>query len=136
MTFGGMVSTSNLKGETMNLLFRPLRFLAVSIFNFLLSLFIVILMHLLLPVVLVVFRAVSGLIAISFAATVNDPRQFADRLASEWTRRILASGGDLNRIDQIYGFCRFMAGTTIVLGWVLSIVFTVTVLRVVFGFFI
>jgi len=119
----------------MNLLLRFLRFLAVAIFNLLLSL-VVLLIGLLLPLALVVLRALGSLIALSFAATVNDPRQVADRLASEWTRRILQSGGDLNRIDQIYSICRFAAQTTIVLGWVLSIIFTVTVLWVVFGFFI
>ena len=120
----------------MNLLLRLLRFLAVSIFNLLVSLLMVVLIHLFMPITPAVLRALGGLISLSFAATVNDPRQFTDRLASEWTRRILQSGGDLNRIDQIYSFCRLVAGTTIVLGWVLSIIFTVTVLRVVFGFFI
>ena len=119
----------------MNLLLRFSRFLAVSIFNLLLSL-LILLIGLLLPLVLAVLRALAGLITLSFAATVDDPRQFADRLASEWTRRIIQSGADLNRIDQIYSFCRFGAGTIIVLGWLISIIFTVTVLRVVFGFFI
>jgi hypothetical protein len=111
----------------MNLFLRLLRFLAVLI---------VLLVRLLLPILLTTLRALLGLISLSFAATVNDPGKFIDRLAAEWTRRLLALGAPRERIDPIYRFCRVLAGTTIVLGWVVAGIFTVEILRVVFGFFI
>ena len=111
----------------MNLLLRVIRFLAALL---------VVLIRLLLPVVLAVLRVLRDLVSISFAATVNDPRQFIDRLAAEWTRRLLELGAPRDRIDQIFSFCRLMAGTMIVLGWLVSILFTVAILRVVSSFFI
>jgi hypothetical protein len=56
-------------------------------------------------------------------------------LASEWTRRLLELGAPRDRINQIYGFCRLMAGTMIVLGWIVSTFFTVTLIRVIYGWF-
>lgn len=111
----------------MHLLMYLIRFLAV---------FTVLIIRFLLPLILVVLRALLGLISISFAATVNDPREFIDRLAAEWTRWFLERGADREHINQIYSLCRFMVGSMIVLGWAISILFTVEILRVVFGFFI
>ena len=111
----------------MNLLLRVIRFLAALL---------VVLIRLLLPFVLAVLRVLRDLVSISFAATVNDPRQFIDRLASEWTRRIIELVDGRDHIDQIFSFCRLMAGTMIVLGWLVSILFTVAILRVVSSFFI
>ena len=91
------------------------------------------LIGLLLPVLLFVLRGLRDLVSISFAATVNGPAQFVDRLAGEWTRRLLELGAPRDRIDPIYRFCRFLAGTVIVLGWILSTLFTVVIFRVIYG---
>ena len=120
----------------MNLLFRLLRFLAITIFNFLLSLIALMFTLIVLPILIWVVRTLRALVFMSFTATVHGPPVFASRLASQWTRGFLESGADRNRIDQIYSLCYFAAASMIVLGWVISILFTVTVLRVVFGFFI
>ena len=105
-------------------LLRLLFFLLIALFR------------LLLPVLLVVLRALRDLVSISFAATVSSPAPFVDRLAGEWTQRLIELGAPLDRIDQIFRFCRLAARSIIVLGWVVSIVFTVEFLRVVFGLFI
>ena len=105
-------------------LLRLLFFLLVTLFG------------LLLPVLLFVLRALRDLVSISFAATVNGPAPFVDRLAGEWTQRLIELGAPLDRIDQIFSFCRLAARSIIVLGWLISIVFTVEILRVVFGIFI
>jgi hypothetical protein len=105
------------------------------LFRFLLALLIA-LVRLLLPVLLVVFRALRHLVSMSFAATVHGTPQFIDRLAAEWTRRILEGGVPLDHIDPIYRFCRVVVGVLIMLGWLVSTFFTVEMLRIVFGFFI
>ena len=97
---------------------------------------LILLISFLLPIVLVLLRGLIGLISISFAATVNGPRPFVDRLAGEWTHHLLERGAPPDRIDLLFGLCQFAARSIIVLGWIISIVFTVQVLRVVFGFFI
>ena len=91
---------------------------------------------LLLPVLLFVLRALRDVVSISFAATVSGPAPFADRLAGEWTQRLIGLGAPLDRLDQIFRFCQLATQLIIVLGWLVSIVFTVQILRVVFGFFI
>src|SRR5829696_6011248 len=122
---GRMVQTlKRTERRMMNLLLRLLLALLIVLFR------------LLLPVLLVVFRALRDLVSMSFAATVHGPPQFMDRLASEWTRRLLERGAPLDRIDPIYRFCRVMVGILIMLGWLISTFFTVQILRVVFGFFI
>jgi len=120
----------------MNLLFRLLRFLTITIFNLLLSLIALVFTLAVLPILIWVVRMLRGLVFLSFTATVNGPGEYTNQLASEWTRGFIERGFDRNRIDEIYSLCRFAAGSVIVLGWVVSILFTVTVLRVVFGFFI
>jgi len=94
------------------------------------------LLGLLLPVLLFVLRALRDLVSISFAATVNGPAPFGDRLAGEWTQRFIEMGAPLDRIDQIFRFCQLAVRSIIVLGWLVSIVFTVQLLRIVFGLFI
>src|SRR6266508_1731957 len=91
----------------------------------LLLLILIALLGVLLPVLLVVFRALRHWVAISFAATVNGPARFVDRLAGEWTQRLIELGAPPDRIDQIFRFCQLAARTIIVLGWLVSIVFTV-----------
>src|SRR5215212_6271176 len=103
-------------------LLRLLVFLLIALFG------------LLLPVLLFVFRALRDLVSISFSATVNGPAPFTDRLAGEWTQRLIELGAPLDRVDQIFWFCQLMVRSIIVLGWLLSIVFTVQIPRVVFGF--
>ncbi len=120
----------------MNLLFRLLRFLTVTIFNLLLSLIALIFTLAVLPLLIWVVRMLRGLVFLSFTATVHGPGEYTNQLASEWTRGFIERGFDRTRIDEIYGLCWFGAASLIILGWVVSILFTVTVLRVVFGFFI
>ena len=111
----------------MNVFWRILR---------LLWMLLILLIRSLLPILLVVLRALSSLVSVSFAATVNGPTQFTDRLAADWTRRLLELGAPRERIDQIYIFCQLSVGTLVIFGWLVSIFFTVEILRVVFGFFI
>ena len=116
-----------MKGVAMRFLFWLLRILFFLLIT---------LLGLLLPVLLFLLRAFRDLVSMSFSATVNGPAPFVDRLAGEWTQRLIQLGAPLDRIDQIFNFCRFTVRSTIVLGWLISIVFTVQILRVVFGFFI
>jgi hypothetical protein len=116
-----------MKGAIMKLLFWILRLLFFLLFA---------LLGLLLPVLLFVLRALCDLVSISFAATVNGPAPFVDRLAGEWTQRLVEMGAPPDRIDQIFRFCRLAARSIILLGWIVSIVFTVQLVRVVFGLFI
>ena len=119
----------------MNLLGRFIRFLVVSAFKLLLSLIAVIVRFVVLPILRSALRVLRGLVFTSLVATVNGPRQFTDRLASEWTLRVLDLGIQRDNVDQIYVLCRFLVGSRIVLGWVVAILFTVAVLRVVYGLF-
>jgi hypothetical protein len=116
-----------MKGVVMRLLLWLLR---------LLFFLLVALVGLLLPFLLFVLRAMRDLVSISFAATVNGPAPFADRLAGECTQRLVEMGAPLDQIDQIFWVCQLAVRSTIVLGWLISIVFTVEILRVAFGIFI
>jgi hypothetical protein len=121
-------------GAIMNLLFRYIRFLTILTFRISVRL-VAFIFHLLLPIVLRILGLLQALIHMSFTATVQGPAQYTDRLASQWTRRLLDSGADRANIDEIYRFCRFLVGALIVLGWVVSGSITVEILRIVFGFF-
>jgi hypothetical protein len=92
--------------------------------------------RLLLPWLLAAIRWLFWLMRFSLTATVNGPRQFVDRLASEWTRRVLVLGVPPIHIDNAFRLCRFCAASLVVLGWVATILFTGFILRIVFGFFI
>ena len=117
----------------MNLLFRFIRFLLVSILQILVSLTITICRLLLLPPLLAVLRLGSALVFFSFRATINGPTRFIDRLAGEWTQRILDLVDDREHIYEVYQLCRLMAGGLIVLGWIVSTLFTVVIFRVIYG---
>ena len=119
----------------MNLLMRLLRFLALLAFRLSLSL-IAVLIRLLMPYLFATLRILRTLVFTSLTATVNGPRQYTDRLASDWTRQLLDLGLPRDNLDQTYSLCRYMAGTMIVLGWIVSILFTVAFLWVVSSFFI
>ena len=119
----------------MNLLMRVIRFLTLLAFKLSLSL-IAVLIRLLLPYLFATLRILRTLVFTSLTATVNGPGQYTERLASEWTGQLINLVGFHENIDQIYSLCRFIAGTMILLGWVVSILFTVAVLRIVFGLFI
>ncbi len=121
------------EGETMNLLIQLLRFLALLVLNVLFSL-IALLIRLLLPIFLAVLRVLLAMMSMSFSATANGPMQFTDRLAGEWTQRLLDLGVDRKYLDQIHNLCRLLAGSMIALGWVVTTLFLVFILRVVFGF--
>jgi hypothetical protein len=107
----------------------------MRIFNLLIRL-IWLLLQLLLPIVFVILGWLINLMATSFMATVSGPRHYIDRLASEWTWRLIAWGIDRENLDATFRFCRFAAMFMIVTGWAIAALFTVVVLRVVFGFFI
>ena len=120
----------------MNLIMRFVRFLTALAFRVFGRLTVIFLQLILLPVLLVILRAVSALIFFSFSATVSGPLQYTDRVASEWTRRLLELGSPRDHIDQIFVICQLAAGSLVALGWVVTTLFTVEILRVVFGFFI
>lgn len=120
----------------MNLLIKLLRFLSLLVLNLLFSFIAVLFRLLLLPLLVAVFRLLQALVSLSFTATVNNPRNFIDRVAGEWTQWLLGLGVDRQYLDQMYGLCRFLAVSTVVLGWVIATIFTVAILRVVFGIFI
>jgi hypothetical protein len=123
----------------MNLIFRfilwLIRLLAVVIFFLIIRLMEAAFRFVLFPLFMAVLRVFRGLIFLSFRATVNGPTRFIDRRAGEWTQMIVDSVDDRAHIHEIYQLCRFVVGTMIVLGWIVSGIFTVTLLRVVFGFF-
>jgi hypothetical protein len=124
----------------MNLLFRFLRFLVSSVlhllFHLLLGLLAVVFRLLLLPLLVLVLRVFRDLIFLSFTATVNGPTRFIDRLAGEWTHRVFDLVDDREHVQEVYQLCRLMVGGLIVLGWIITGLFTVEILRIVFGFFI
>jgi hypothetical protein len=74
--------------------------------------------------------------AISLTAIVIGPRQYVDRLAAEWTQRLLVLGGLRDHLDRLHQLCRFLAAIMVVLGWVVTTLLTVSILRVVFGILI
>ena len=133
---GGWSTLLSKEGASMNLIIRFVRFLAVLAFNVLWRLSALFLQLILLPVLLVILRAMSALIFFSFSATINGPMQYTDRVASEWTRRLLELGGLRGHIDHIFVFCQLIVGFLVALGWIVTVLFTVGILRVVFGHFI
>ena len=120
----------------MNLFMRFIRFLAVLAFSILGRLIAIFLQLILLPMLMAVVRVLRDLISFSFTATVNGPVQYTDRLASEWTRRLLELGGPRDQINLIFVFCQLAVGSLVALGWVVTFLFTVEILRIVFGLFI
>lgn len=120
----------------MNLIVRILGYLVLGILNLLGVLLATIFRFLLLPILIGLFLVLRRLIIFSFTAFVNGPRQYIDRLAGEWTERIHEGADNRNHIYQIFQLCRFIVGTIVVLGWIVSTLFTLIILRVVFAFFI
>ena len=120
----------------MNLIIRFVRFLAALAFRILGRLTAIFLQLILLPVLLLILRALSALIFFSFTATVNGLVQYSDRLASEWTRRLLELGGPRDQIDMIFVSCQLAVASLVALGWVVTFFFTMEFLRIVFGLFI
>ena len=119
----------------MNLLLRLVLFI-VRLISRLLIRILVVLIRLLIPFILAILRILRALVALSLTAIVYGPRQFTELLALEWTRRLLDLGVSRDHLDRLYSLCRCLVFSTIVLGWVVTILFTVAILRVVFGFFI
>ncbi len=117
----------------MNLLWRLIRFLASLAIRLLLVL-ITTAIHLLAPVVLAVLRSLQSLIFMSMTAIVHGPAQYINRLASEWTRRLIERGASRDYIDEIYSLCQFTVTSMVVSGWAISAIFTLLILRVVFGY--
>jgi hypothetical protein len=72
----------------------------------------------------------------SMTATVHGPTQYSRRLASQWTRQAIELGASRENVEEIYGLCQFTVMSMIVSGWIVSTIFTIIILRVVFGFFI
>src|SRR5688572_9354475 len=131
----------------MNLLFRFIRFLVLSVFQLLVVVMTTIFRFLVLvvltavlrfvlwPVLVAIMRLIWSLLFFSLTATVNGPRRFIDRLAGEWTERIYEGSITRDHLNEVFQLCRFLVGTLIVLGWLVSGFFTYQILRVVFGFF-
>lgn len=117
----------------MNLVIRVIRFITVLAFNLLIRLLLV-LFRLLLPIVISLLRMMRTLVATSLVATVNGPSLYTEQLASAWTRRLLDIGVSRDYLDQVFGLCRFLATSTIVLGWVVTALISVAILRVVYGY--
>lgn len=117
----------------MNLL---LRFLVIWMLKFLVWLLTFLARFLLLPLLIAVLRLLRDSVSLSFSATVNGPTRFIDRLAGEWTEHIVELVENRDHIHEIFQLCRFMAGALIIFGWIVIGFFTVTLLRIVFGFFI
>ena len=137
MVHEGMVRISKYdRSANLNLLGRFIRFLASAILRLIFSLIVVMVRFIVLPFLLAALRLLRRLVWTSLTATVTGPGLYIDRLASEWTLRILEMGVQRDDIDQIYSLCRFAVASRIVLGWVVAIIFTVAILRVVIRFFI
>ena len=117
-------------------MFRLLRFLFMVTLSILRVLFTLIIRFLLLPILARIFRILADVIFSSIVAVVNGPRLYTEQRAAEWTENLILSGGDIEDIDRLYSLCRFGAWSIIILGWLLTAFFTVTVFRVVYGFFI
>jgi hypothetical protein len=118
----------------MALLFRISWSIARIIFNLLVRL----IQWLLPPLLSIAFLLLGWLLRLvttSLTATVNGRRQFTDRLAAEWTLRLLNLGFSRDYLDQLYSLCRFFVTSTIVLGWVVATLFIMAVFRIVFGLF-
>ena len=92
--------------------------------------------RLVLPAVLFALRSTLFLVMTAFLATINGPREFTERLANEWTRRLIGSGLSPDHIDNAQRLSRLLAIAAIVAGYVIAVLFTVAVLRVFFGVFI
>jgi len=120
----------------LNLLGRFIRFLAVSAFRLALGLLTVLFRIIVLPLLLATLQLLHRLVFTSLTATVNGPRQYTERLASEWTRQFLALGIPRDNFDQVYSLCRVLAASQILLGWAIAALITVAILRIVFEFFI
>ena len=120
----------------MNLIIQFVSFLAALAFRVLWRLAALFLQLILLPALLVPLRALRALIFFSFSATVSGPMQYTDRVASEWTRRLLELGGSRDHMDQIFVFCHLAVWSLVALGWIVTVLFTVEIIRVVFGIFI
>ena len=131
----------------MNLIFRSLRFLFLSVFQLLMAAITTIFRFLVLvvltaifrfvlwPVLALILRLIWNSLFFSLTATVNGPGQFIDRQAGEWTERIYEGSATRDHLVEVFQLCRFLAGLIIVLGWLLTGFFTVSILRIVFGFF-
>lgn len=120
----------------MNLLGRFFRFLVVSAFRLALGLLTVLVRFVVLPLLLATLRMLRRLVWTSLTATVTGPGQYTERLASEWTRRLLALGIPRDNIDQLYNLCRLLAASQILLGWAIAALITLAILRIVFELFI
>lgn len=131
----------------MNLLFRFIRSVILSITQLLVFAVTATLRFLIIVVITALFRFVlwpfltavlrlfHALVALSLSAVVTGPTRFIDRLAGEWTVRIVTVVDNRDHISELYQICRFTVGALIVLGWSATGFFTFQILRIVFGFF-
>jgi hypothetical protein len=114
-----------LLGRAVRLLARLVLALLAALLHFLL--------RLLLPVAFVLLDCLIRLMTTSLVATVSGPRQYIDRMASEWTRRLLVFGVSREHMDMAYLLCRCLAMLLIMLGWVIAFLFAVAAVRIVHG---
>ncbi len=118
----------------MKLLTGFIRWLMVLAYRITISLARV-LFRLLWPYVVQLLGLLRELIFFSLTAAVQGPATYSARAASNWTRQLLNLGADRSQMDEIYVFCRWLAELLIVLGWILTIFFTVEIVRLAFWFF-
>ena len=95
------------------------------------------------PIGIAVARRLFNMMRTSIMAAIMGPTAFIDRQASDWTRRLLAIGMSRDHIDIAHDTSRIVITGMIVMGWVVTALFMVTmaviflaVIRVVFGIFI
>lgn len=119
----------------MTTLGRGLKFIAQSGITFIFWLFLW-LIRLLLQVGMSLLRRLLNLMAMAVEAAITGPRKYIERLSSEWTQRFISMGISLELIDTAHRVSRFLATSTIVLGWVITATLVVVIVRVVFGFLI
>ncbi len=97
-------------------------------------LLLALLIRLLLPFLLAVLHLVGILVFTSLTAAAIGPGLFIERLSSQWTRRLLERGVSREYLDQLHSLCRFLVASLIAMGWIITTLFTVAILRVVFGY--
>lgn len=93
-------------------------------------------LRMLLPYLLATLRLLVSLVSSSLSATVHGPRRYTQWHASKWTQRLLEAGVSREYLDQAYGLCQILVASKIVIGLVVAALFTVAILRVVYGLLI
>lgn len=119
----------------MGLLFRFISYLVRSLLAFFgafLGVILRILFWQLARLARLLFAGVVSLERIAFGAALFGPRQSIERIANNWTQRLIAQGASTDNIDFTYRFFRFMATFTLVFGWLIGAVIFASVIYILF----